>query len=201
MQITETRFSAELGVPVALATADEPLPLESLTPGELSALQSLGSATARRHWLLGRAALRTLVQQDTSRLQFPHPELSVSHAGGIAVAVRAAAKLSGIGVDFEPWRAEVHPRMADFFLRPAEQTVAGTARELVRLWTIKEALFKAQPDNDGCVLLDFELADPASNCGTASGPGGSTLHYVSADVGVGALSVAVTPMGGKYVPN
>jgi len=200
MQITETRFSTELGVPVSLATADEPLPLESLTPGELSALRSLRSDAARQHWLLGRSALKTLVQQDTSRLQFPHPELSVTHAGGIAVAVRSAAKLSGIGVDFEPWRAEVHPRMADFFLRPAEHTVVHTARDLVRLWTIKEALFKAQPGNGECVLLDFELADPASNCGTASGPGGSTLHYVSADVGVGALSVAVTPMGGEACP-
>jgi len=199
MQLPETDFSTQLGVPMLFATADQPLPMESLTAGELVVWQSLGSDAARRNWLIGRSALKALVEQDTSELVFPHPALSLTHAGGMAVAVRSAAKLSGIGVDFEQWRAQVHPRFAEFFLRPSEHAAAKNVRAIVRLWTIKEALFKALPDNDGCVLLDFELADPASDCGTASGPGGRTLHYVSADVGLGAVSVAVTPMGGKHV--
>lgn len=192
-------LSADLDVPVELAVAREPAPISTLGPGEARFVATLSHPDARDTWLRGRAALKALVPGDTSTLAFPHPRLSLTHSAGTAVAVASPAPVAGIGVDFEPWRASVRPAMARFFLRLSEQDAARTPRSLVRLWTIKEALFKADPDNHQCVLLDFELSDPAARCGTATGPSGRVLRYATADVVLGSLAVAVT-MGGDRVP-
>lgn len=192
------RIASRLGVRVSLATADEPLPAQALTPRELARWKSFASAPAARDWLLGRAALKALVPGDTANLTFPHRAVSISHSGGVGVAVHSTRRLAGIGVDFERWRAQVHPRMAPFFLHPAEREFAGTSAALVRLWTVKEALFKALPDNGKRVLLDLEIDEPAATCGTARGPRGETLRYASGDIGCGSLSIAVTPMGGDH---
>lgn len=192
-------LSADLDVPVEIAVAREPAPISTLAPGETRFAASLSQREARDTWLRGRAALKALVPGDTSTLVFPHRRLSLAHSAGTAVAVRSPAPLVGIGVDFEPWRASVQPVMARFFLRLSEQDAARTPRRLVRLWTIKEALFKAHPDNHQCILLDFELSDPAAGSGTATGPSGRVLRYATADVVLGSFAVAVT-LRGKRVP-
>lgn len=191
-------LSAHLGVPVALAVATDAAPTSALSLGEKQFAESLPQREARNTWLRGRAALKALGGGDTSTLRFPHPSLSLSHSDGTAVAVRSDSPLAGIGIDFEAWRACVHPRMARFFLRSSEQEAARTAHGLVRLWTIKEALFKAFPDNSQSVLLDFELSDPCARRGTATGPDGQVLRYASADVVAGSLSVAT--LRGNDVP-
>jgi hypothetical protein len=170
MRSVEARLSALLGVPLTLARVD--------------------GADDR---CTGRAALKALVPVglDPGGLTFPHRVFSLSHAGGVAVAVRGEVELAGIGVDFEPWRQRVHPRIARFFLRPAEQRARLDARTLVRLWTVKESLFKALPDNASRVLLDIELADPGAPAGPATGPRGERLRYAGVDLGPGHLAVAV----------
>jgi len=190
--------SSLLGVRVRLAWATTAVPVAALTPGEAAQSQALGSGVRRRQdWLRGRAALRAVLPggADTSNLRFPHPELSLSHAGGVAVAVRSDTPLDGIGVDFEPPRPDVDPRVARFFLGPSEQTIAVGAEALLRLWTIKEALYKATPDNGGCTLVDFELGDPSAACGDAVGPRGEALSYAAVDVERGHLAVAVCARG------
>lgn len=191
----EAELSGLLGIRLQLAWATEPLSPTALTGGEAAQWQSRAPGPRRQDWLLGRAALRAVLGDggDTSELVFPHPALSLAHAGGVAVAVRSDARLRGIGVDFEPRRPDVDPRAARFFLSRLEQAAGQGTETLLRLWTIKEALYKATPDNQACLLVDFELADPTAAAGDALGPRGEALRYAAVDVPAGHLAVAVCP--------
>jgi hypothetical protein len=192
MRRVDAKLSNLVGVALRIAVAREAYHVKDLNPGEVARWRSLGNAAARQDWLLGRAALKALAPgQDTSRLSFPHPALSLTHAGGLAVAVRADHPQDGLGIDFEPWCNQPDPRIARFFLRPPERSVAMGPHALLRLWTIKEALHKAVPHNVGSVLLDIELADPAAPVGRAFGPHGERLRYAGLDLGPGPLAVAV----------
>ncbi len=72
--------------------------------------------------------------------------------------------IKGVGVDIEGHR-EVKKEMARFFLTPNERAVSDL--EFLRLWTVKEALFKACPDNGKLLLSDFETEDPQASSGKA----------------------------------
>jgi hypothetical protein len=77
------------------------------------------------------------------------------------------------------------------FLGPSERVGPLAPDGLLRLWTIKEALFKATPRNQGYLLLDFEVHDTAAACGEATGPRGETLRYVTLRLECGSLAIAV----------
>lgn len=178
-------LSGALGVAVRLHAATTAANLEDLTPAERAAMPG-GS---RRHdWLLGRAALKALLSgADTASLRFPHRSLSLTHSSGLAVAALAAGAQAGVGVDYEgPRRPD--PRTARFFLRNQERR---PGEDLLRLWTVKEALFKATPDNAGAALVDCELADPQAVEGSAAGRDGWAFRYASTPLGEGWLTVAV----------
>jgi acyl carrier protein len=109
----------------------------------------------------GRDALRLAaalagLPGDPARFRFPHPRASVTHterAGAAAVLLGWPG--AGVGVDLEHDR-EVQPRMTRFYLRDAE-----VGADLLRLWTVKEAMFKADPDNATRLLRDYRTTDPA----------------------------------------
>jgi hypothetical protein len=182
-----------LGVPVRIAAGDERLAPDALYPAERARFDSLPTEARRRDWLLGRSALKALVGAafDTAALSFPHPRLSLTHAGGTAFAVMAGETVVGTGVDFEPDSRAVDPRAARFFLDPAERAAACTGGDLLRLWTVKEALFKATPGNARVVLADYALDDPAAACGSATGPRDEDLRYATVAAAGGVLTVAV----------
>lgn len=191
-------LSAALGVVVRVRRARSPVLERMLTSGERQQWRALRGEQRRHDWLLGRSALKALLPPaaDTSGLSFPHPHLSLTHAGGLAVAVAVAvghdgARVVGTGVDHQPWR-ETDPRMARLFLRPREQP---TPLGLLRAWTVKEALFKAVPANHGSTLVDVELDDPTAPTGTATGPHGQRLRYSVVDTVEGPLAVAVCMEG------
>ena len=148
-------FTRALGLPMRLAAAAEPA--ERLTEAERATLAGFKAERRRESWLRGRAALKALLGDvDTSTLSFPHPELSLTHTEDVAVAV-ACRGARGVGVDLE-----VRPpseRAARRFLRPAE--FAGTAPDdWLRLWTVKEARFKADLRNQGRTILEYGVDDP-----------------------------------------
>ena len=190
---TPDRVGARLGVPLRVATVSEPLAPGALSPAERRRFGSLPTDARRRDWLLGRAVLKALVGAafDTSALVFPHRRLSLTHAGGTAWAVEADGGVVGTGVDFEPARSVVGPRAARFFLGPAERAAVSTDADRLRLWTVKEAVFKATPANDRVVLADYTLDDPAGASGTAAGPRGEELRYATVAAAGGVLTVAV----------
>ena len=174
------------GVRVEVAT--QPLALGELSAGERAAFDRVAGSLRRRDWLLGRSALkRVLDGADTSTVSFPHPRLSLSHSAGVAVAVGADARgQAGMGVDFEASRP-TDRRTARFFLHEDERL----DDELLRLWTVKEALFKATPGNEGGSLLDYRLDEPASTAGTARNGSGHRFRYACGSLGGGPLSVAI----------
>lgn len=200
-----------LGVRVRLTAATRPLDPSALTDGEAGRWRSLPAGPRRSDWLLGRRALRLLLhvlglEADSSTISFPHPGLSLTHAGGIAVAagVDTGAEglgraVWGLGVDYEPHRSSVDPRLAGLFLDTREQAWAGRFRrrgrrhEILRLWTVKEALFKATPGNGGVTVAAYAVEDPAASHGAARGPcpPGSELRYASIDLPAGFLAVAL----------
>lgn len=145
-----------LGRPIRLAAATEEA--RDLTPGERAALARFRAERRRASWLRGRAALKALLGDvDTAALRFPHPELSLTHTRDVAVAV-ACEGARGVGVDLET--RPPSERAARRFLSPAELEAAGGPDGWLLLWTVKEARFKADLDNQGRTVLQYPLDDP-----------------------------------------
>jgi len=173
-----------LGIPVELAATTGAVTVDDLSPGERAQMPG-GDGPRRADWLRGRAALKLLFDGlDTSTVAFPHPSLSLTHAAGLAVAARCDGGQAGLGVDFEG-RRRIDPRAARFYLRDHEKG------DLLRLWTVKEALFKATPDNAGGTLLDYEVAESHALGGTATDRAGRRFRYASGRLRQGWLTIAV----------
>ncbi len=148
----------------------------------------------------GRAALRALGPQPGPAWRGrSHPCRSLTHAGGIAIAAGVAdPAVHGIGVDLE-LRAGIAAAAARFYLKPAEAALARSDRERLRLWTVKEAVFKADPANAGRWLFDYALPAPAAWRGVATAAGSDlSFEYacVELDDGAGFLSAAVAVTSG-----
>jgi len=181
----------------------QPLPEDRLSPGERGTLAGLTAPARRESWLRGRAALKRLraaigEDPDTAGLSFPHPCLSLTHSGAWAVAIGIApGKLLGLGVDLEV-KSVPKPDAARRFLNAGElvwlrrMDEEDRPRLLHRLWTVKEATFKADPENAGKTLRDYALADPGYIAGKAR-RGERDFLYASYEVPEGFLSVAVLP--------
>ena len=166
-----------------LAVATAPVAVEDLAPGELARLPD----GLRRHdWLLGRAALKAVLGfTDTSVVSFPNRSVSLTHSAGVAVAARCDGPQAGLGVDLEGWQ-QIDPRTARLYLHAHERG------DLLRLWTVKEALFKATPGNDTAVFLDYEVDDPHALKGTARDRHGRTFEYLSTSRSEGWLTLAAS---------
>ena len=122
-------------------------------------------------------------QQIVSAVVGYHPErgtapASLAHAAGAGACAAAVAPypsgLRGVGVDLEPVRT-ASARTARFYLDEREAAwLAGVSQsderrseQQLRLWTTKEALFKADPDNHDSTLRDYRLLEPAAEVGGA----------------------------------
>ncbi len=210
--VLERVLTDQLGVAVQVGLAVAGAPPEALTPGERLGCRALTAPGRATGWLRGRAALKRLLirsgqDPDTTRIAFPHPRFSLTHSGDYAVAVGAVG-LAGIGVDFEarrlsPADAARWVSASRVFLTGAEQrwlrqqNRRAQARELIRLWTVKEALFKADADNRRRCLADYALGAPDTFVGRAHvcRGRGPRMRYCSIDVAPGMLTVALAREG------
>jgi 4'-phosphopantetheinyl transferase EntD len=193
----ERALEDEWGLRVRLAVADRLLQENLLTSGESSQLADLTAPARRESWLRGRAALKELLaalgeSADTSRLRFPHPRVSLSHSAANAVAAGTDSReTAGLGVDLE-LRAPPRVEAARFFMAPDEKARLEQAppQTLLRLWTVKEAAFKADPGNALSSLRAYRIEDPDALSGSIPlGP--RSLRYRSFPLPGGYLSVAV----------
>ena len=111
----------------------------------------------------------------------------------------AADGATGIGVDFEGHRP-VKAGTVRFYLSESERSrpeaAALTERDLLRLWTVKEALLKADPLNRaGSRLWSYSLSGSLqSRRGNAAGPAGCgfAFRYLTLEVPRGFLSIALS---------
>ncbi|WP_438297473.1 4'-phosphopantetheinyl transferase superfamily protein [Streptomyces sp. HUAS TT7] len=186
---------------------ERPLATHTLSAREREQFDAL-PRRARTRWLVSRRALRLLLALlglpgDTTSYAFPHPRVSLSHIEGAAVAAGCIAASTnmipkGVGVDLEHARA-ARVDTSRFFLDEREQAwltslpLSVRASEQLRLWTVKEALFKADPDNRHTVLCDYLTADPAAHHGRARARPhpDRTFAYTSTRLQGGHLSGAV----------
>ena len=204
------RLGRALGEPVWIAVAWDPPPVEALTPGERATAEGFTNPDRRRDWARGRAALKSLLRRageddDTSALRFPHPRFSLTHTREVAVAAgRPAVDARGIGIDLERNRV-VRPGAERFYLDTRERSwLEGLPEEdrpaaRLRLWTVKEALYKAHLRNADTVLAHYRVAAPAAEAGLASAcdEPGWPLRYATMPVTGGFLTVALrTGAGG-----
>lgn len=179
-----------LGIELALNVASGSVPERILSPREHERYRTLKSTARARSWLLGRAALKTLRaevdgHEDIDDIEFPNARYSLTHSADVAIAVAdASRRLVGIGVDLEV-DTRIRPAAARFFLTEREQSwldgQAPTRRPhlLLPLWCIKEALFKANPENAGKTLADHEIAQPGESTGDARTREGRIMRYAS----------------------
>lgn len=134
--------------------------LSLLSPEERARYEAMRIDKRRREFLLGRAALRTLLAERLA--QSPADvDLRVTEAGGVEVPAApyhvslahshgraaAVAGLRRVGVDLERVRA-CPPRVIDFALHPDERPLLDTLpmdrdRAFILCWTLKEAVLKA----------------------------------------------------------
>jgi len=143
---------------------------------------------------LGRVFRRLSESSDPTSIRFPNPRFSLSHTTHTAVAV-GVERGQGIGVDVEEGHP-VDPRAARFFLSPDEMRQDISKIDLLRLWTVKEALFKADPDNRGRGLCDYVVDSPSHWEGLAAHPTGIRFAYATRPMAGGFLSIAF-----RYEPN
>ena len=179
-----------LGLDVQFNVASGPVSASALSLAEQKRYQVLEDTARAESWLLGRAALKTLSSQldgcaDIDDLSFPNARFSLSHSAHAALAVsESSGCLEGIGVDLEI-DAHIQPAAARFFLTDDErgwlqsQATEGWPHHLLRIWCIKEAVFKANPANAGKLLADHELRCPANGKGEARSSDGQKMEYAS----------------------
>jgi len=213
IQGLEAHFRGTLGIPVSLAAVRGGAAPRGPWPGLGAETARFGDPARAASWLRGRAALERVLDRlaaqgradvpDPATVRFPHPFLSLTHTGDQAVAAGTVPGAAlGIGVDLE-LRTGMREGAERFFLGPEEtrrllaRPAASRGRERVRLWTIKEALYKANPGNEGTLLGHYLLDEPGAAAGTARGKDDPAGRYLYASVALdpGTLSVAIRVRG------
>lgn len=179
-----------LGLELQMTVAIEAAPRESLSRAECEHYRLLADTPRAASWLLGRTALKRLREKvdgrsDVDDLEFPSPQFSLTHSSDVALAVAdASGQLAGIGIDLE-MDTIIRPEAARFFLTGRErqwldeQASDRWRHHVLRLWCLKEALYKSNPDNAGTILGDCELLDPAAVIGKARVFDGPMMEYAS----------------------
>ena len=172
LRALETSMAECLSAPLVIVRSDTTIAATDLNRAESLHLAEFRHEQRRLDWLRGRNALKQLLltlncNDDTTELRFPNRRVSLTHAGGSAYAVGTSAGCIGIGIDYEPLR-NVNINIARWFLNDDEicwlmdEPRQNHCEELIRFWTIKEAAFKAHPNNEGLVLTKLAIADPAA---------------------------------------
>ena len=168
-----------------------------LTRGEAARRHALEGSPRLPGWLRGRSALKRLRMRsgddpDTSRMEFPHPRYSLTHSGEWAVAAGTSdTTAAGIGVDLQVDQGPSN-RMLNLYLGAGERTRLGTPGPLerIRLWTVKEALFKSYALNARTWFTHYTVRNPRAFAGEAILKN-TRFRYASQPTSFGWLTVAI----------
>ena len=195
MQRLETDASETLQHPIHLVSATDPIEAGALDASDRRQLDGFCTVQRREQWLRGRQALielarRLEIDEPSSALRPPRRGLSLTHDDPLSIAAGIDTN-AGIGVDLESWRPIKTP-MLRWYLTDSEcaQMRVQSNFTRLRLWTIKEALYKASISNQGYALTDFEIDDISEMNGSAS-CNGQRFRYTSLVLHRGILSIAL----------
>lgn len=196
MKRLETEASRALQIPISLVSARKPLLSSTLDLADEQRLIEFSTPQRKQQWLRGKHAILKLAQKldlniPLSRLHPPCTGISLTHNGKWSIAAGIDNGQS-IGVDFESWH-QIDDAMLRWYLTPDEQRQMKTASQFtrLRLWTIKEALYKANHSSREFALTDFELEQVSALTGKACGPD-KRFRYTSLILRQGLLSLAIT---------
>jgi 4'-phosphopantetheinyl transferase EntD len=199
--LLENELGNALGVSVKVSMAYAPVDPSSLSAGEQARRKELEGSPKLGSWMRGRRALKRLlgrlgVPQDTAPIAFPNPRFSLTHSADTAVAV-GAPNLRGIGVDLELGHGPGAAAERLFLSENERRVVAELGpRARLRLWTVKEALYKANLRNSETWLTHYFIDEPQRDEGSAfiAREGGRLeMRYASFELTGGYLTVAVCP--------
>lgn len=146
-----------------------------------------------------RDALAAAGRATDSVAGWPCRFASLSHVGDVAIAVALPVNenAAGLGVDLELDRP-VRRGLARLICDAREQAwlddVSPDLRdaELLRLWTAKEALYKADPAQGDAIVADYALVTPSASVGPGTKLGDpAPATVISIRIADGALSVAI----------
>jgi len=157
-----------------------------LTPVELNKCKYAQNSSRFFDWVRGRCALKRVITSlnkdlDLAKVSFPHPFLSLSHTKDCAVAIgilNSGNAVKGIGIDLELDR-KVSTKHMKFYLNDFESDLKINNDDMLRLWTVKEALFKADRNNDSNVLKDYIVKNSKTLSGKATNKKGHSFYYKS----------------------
>jgi phosphopantetheinyl transferase len=147
------------------ALSDTELATAELTDLEKRIYRQFTAEQRQESWLKGRNALSQIVQShERQEICFPNKMVSVSHSGGLALAFKATG-FAGVGVDLQeerPFKAGLQTR----FLQECELQFTNKLKTL-QLWSIKEAVFKANFGNSGTYLKNYQITGFTHESGQA----------------------------------
>jgi len=193
-----------LAYPLRIKVTSDFVALDSLSTGERRLFSAVKDTPRQDSWLRGRQALKLLAGElgttaDTSSFSFPSMNLSLSHCSEYAIAIGTNSTTSkGIGIDLELDRTP-HPDSWRFFLTAEEQRWLASlpleqqSKESLRLWTIKEAVFKSDPENNRKTLLNYNLPEPQKWQTALPTTNQQEVAYCCIEVDGGFVSTAVFP--------
>lgn len=119
---------------------------------------------------------------------------SISHSGPWIASIESHDQhCLGCGIDFETQNS-ISDSALGLFLTDREISWCAKRRfkfDLIELWTIKEAVFKADPDNQNSVLSDYEIVAPDESSARKLTAGGADFRFHCLRFESGVLSAAV----------
>ena len=119
---------------------------------------------------------------------------SLSHSGPAGAAVAGVLRLPAryrktaskqdptppiaLGVDIEPISRKLHPRMEGKLRpRPGSEAPGVTRIPLLAQWCVKEAIYKADQDQQGRIIADYDWVQVRKMRGQAEGWQGWARHH------------------------
>ncbi|MDJ0625595.1 MAG: 4'-phosphopantetheinyl transferase superfamily protein [Candidatus Caenarcaniphilales bacterium] len=189
----------KLNIEVSIHVDNHRLSIDELTDSERKQLEKIRNEKKKLDWLKARKSLKNVLNslglsQDTSNIIFPSSRFSLSHSGGYAVAIGIQENclimddpIKGIGIDLELSRTPKRG-IEKYFLSPKEidwlnsGDIDSQAKNRVRLWTVKEAVYKACPKNSQTRLTLFETNNPQEKEGFVNLNSGERINYLSIEL-------------------
>lgn len=168
----ENVLESRLGCTIKCVVVGSSFSMPSLSREEQAVLDQYKHQARRESWLRARAALKALLAElgqdpDTAKIAFPNSRVSISHTGEFAVAVaRTDDDATGIGVDLETNRT-LKEGVEKFFLSDAERAWLKSCpeqeydSEKIRLWTVKESVYKSDCLTQDGVFKNYLIENPA----------------------------------------